>query len=107
MIEVSAPSRPADFAFFDGCRVRWADVDMQGEASARFDDLLRMGARIERFGRTSFRFRIAAFRDDDLLADVRTTYVCATPGETRATLAVPPKFIEIVDKFEKLKPERG
>jgi acyl-CoA thioester hydrolase len=153
MTEAPAPSRPADFTFFEPMRVRWAEVDMQGivfnpnylvyadnamteymravgfpypqallpfgadifaagssidfKASARFDDLIRVGARIERFGRTSFRFRIAAFRGDEPLADIRTTYVCATPGETRQTLAVPAKFIEIVEGFEKLKPERG
>jgi acyl-CoA thioester hydrolase len=76
-------------------------------ASARFDDPIRVGARIERFGRTSFRFRIAAFRGDELLADIRTTYVCATPGKDRQTLAVPPRFIEVVEGFEKLKPERA
>jgi acyl-CoA thioester hydrolase len=152
MTEVSRPSSPADFAFFEPVRVRWADVDMQGivfnpnylvyadnamteymrtvgfpypqallpfgadifavgssidfKASARFDDLLRIGARIERFGRTSFRFRISVFRDDELLADISNTYVCATPGETRTTLSVPEKFIAIVEGFERLKPER-
>ena len=76
------------------------------KASARFDDVLRVGARIERVGRTSFRFRIAVFRQDELLADVRTTYVCATPGEDRTSLPVPEKFIAMVEGFERLKPER-
>jgi acyl-CoA thioester hydrolase len=76
------------------------------KASARFDDELRVGARIERIGRTSFRFRLAVFRGDELLADIRTTYVCATPDETRKTLPVPEKFITIVESFERLKPER-
>ena len=76
------------------------------KASARFDDGLRVGARIERIGRTSFRFRIAVFRGEELLADVRTTYVCATPGETRATLSVPEEFVSTVEGFERLKPER-
>jgi acyl-CoA thioester hydrolase len=152
MSEQPASSRPADFAFFEPMRVRWADVDMQGivfnpnylvyadnamteymrgagfpypqallpfgadifavgsqidfKASARFDDELRVGARIERIGRTSFRFRLAVFRGDELLADIRTTYVCATPDETRKTLPVPEKFIAIVEGFERLKPER-
>jgi acyl-CoA thioester hydrolase len=148
-----APSRPADFTFFEPMRVRWADCDMQGivfnpnylvyadnamteymravgfpypealapfgadifaagsqidfKASARFDDMLRTGARVERFGRTSFRFRISVFRSGELLTDIRTTYVCATPGENRATMPVPAKFIEIVERFETLKPERA
>jgi acyl-CoA thioester hydrolase len=152
MTEVSRPSSPTDFAFFEPTRVRWADVDMQGivfnpnylvyadnamteymravgfpypqallpfgadifavgsqidfRASARFDDELKVGARVERIGRTSFRFRIAAFRDEELLADVRTTYVCATPGETRSTLAVPQRFVAVVEAFERVKPGR-
>jgi len=152
MTDASRPSRPADFAFFEPIRVRWADVDMQGivfnpnylvyadnamteymravgfpypqallrfgadifaagssidfKASARFDDMLRVGARVERIGRTSFRFRIAAFRGDDLITDIRTTYVCATPDETRQTVPVPARFIEIVEGFETLKPDR-
>jgi acyl-CoA thioester hydrolase len=152
MADQHAPSRPADFAFFELMRVRWADVDMQGivfnpnylvyadnamteymravgfpypqallpfgadifaagsqidfKASARFDDMLRVGARIERIGRTSFRFHIAVFRQDELLADVRTTYVCATPGESRTTMPVPEKFVAIVEGFERRKPER-
>lgn len=77
------------------------------KASAKFDDLLEVGARVERIGRTSFRFRIAAFRGEELLADVRTTYVCATPGETRQTLPVPETFILAVEAFERLGPERA
>ncbi|MBI1360214.1 MAG: YbgC/FadM family acyl-CoA thioesterase [Alphaproteobacteria bacterium] len=75
--------------------------------SARFDDLLDVGARIERIGRTSFRFRISVFRGDGMLADMHNTYVCATPGETRRPLAVPAAFIERVEAFETLKPERA
>lgn len=148
-----APASPADFAFFEPMRVRWADVDPQGivfnpnylvyadnamteymraagfaypealhpfgadifavsssidfRASARFDDLLRVGARVERIGRTSFRFRIGVFRDDLLLADIRMTYVCATSGEDRRTVPVPETFITTIEAFEKQKPERG
>jgi acyl-CoA thioester hydrolase len=153
MPDTAPPSRPADFAFFEPMRVRWADCDMQGivfnpnylvyadnamteymravgfpypeallpfgadifaagsqidfKGSARFDDMLRTGARVERIGRTSFRFRISVFRGDELLTDIRTTYVCATPGETRATMPVPAKFIDIIERFEAEKPERA
>ena len=133
------PSTPADFAFFEPLRVRWAEVDMQGvvfnpnylvyadvamseymraigfagadglaslgidmfaagaaldfRASARFDDELRLGARIERFGRTSFQPRVAVFRGNELLADVGLTYVCVAPDEPRRTVPVPDAFI--------------
>lgn len=145
--------RPADFAFFEPMRVRWADVDMQGivfnpnylvyadnamteymravgfpypqallpfgadifaagsqidfKASARFDDELKVGARVERIGRTSFRFRIGVFREGALLSDIRTTYVCATAGETRSVMPVPETFIAVVEAFETRKPERA
>ena len=82
-----------------------SQIDFKG--SARFDDMLRTGARVERIGRTSFRFRISVFRGDELLTDIRTTYVCATPAENRTTMPVPARFIEIVERFERLKPERG
>ena len=81
-----------------------SQIDFKG--SARFDDVLRAGARVERIGRTSFRFRISVFRGDELLTDIRTTYVCATPGEDRTPIPVPAKFIEIVERFETLRPER-
>jgi hypothetical protein len=42
-----------------------------------------------------------------LLTDIRTTYVCATPSANRMTMPVPARFIEIGERFETLKPERG
>ncbi|MDQ8027557.1 MAG: thioesterase family protein [Brevundimonas sp.] len=133
------PSTPADFAFFEPLRVRWAEVDMQGvvfnpnyfvyadvamseymraiglagpgglaslgidmfaagaaadfRASAMFDDELRLGARIEQFGRTSFKPRVAVFRGDELLADIGLTYVCVAPDGPRRTVPVPEAFI--------------
>jgi acyl-CoA thioester hydrolase len=139
MSAFDTPSVPADFAFFEPLRVRWADVDMQGvvfnpnylvyadvamteymraiglpgheglaslgidmfaagarvdfRASAHFDDVVRIGARIERFGRTSFQPRVAVFREDELLADVGLTYVCVAPDGARTTTPVPEAFI--------------
>jgi acyl-CoA thioester hydrolase len=116
------PSTPADFAFFEPLRVRWAEVDMQGVvfnpnylvyadvamseymraiglagaeglAALWFDDELRLGARIERFGRTSFQPRVGVFRGDELLADVGLTYVCVALDEPRRTVPVPEAFI--------------
>lgn len=71
-----------------------AKVDFR--ASARFDDMLRMGARIERFGRTSFQPRVGIFRGDELLADVGLTYVCVGAGEGRSTVPVPQAFVDAV-----------
>lgn len=77
------------------------------KASAHFDDELRLGVRVERIGRTSMRFRIAMFRGTQLLVDVKTTYVCATPGADRKTVPVPEPFITKVVALEKTPPERG
>ncbi|MDP1632292.1 MAG: thioesterase family protein [Caulobacter sp.] len=74
-------------------------------ASGRFDDELILGVRAARFGRTSFLFRIAAFRGDELICDVRSTYVCATEGE-QAPVPVPATFVEVVTAFERMKPQR-
>lgn len=72
-------------------------------ASARFDNELTLGVRAARFGRTSFLFRIAAFRGDELICDVRNTYVCATEGEQKP-VPVPAAFIDAVMAFERVKP---
>lgn len=74
-------------------------------ASARFDDLLTLAVRTQRFGRTSMLFRIAIFRGEELLCDVRNTYVCATPKEQKP-VPVPQAFIDAVLAYEETAPER-
>ena len=49
--------------------------------------------------------RIAVFRGEDLLCDVRNTYVCATPKEQKPA-PVPPAFVEAVEAWERIAPER-
>lgn len=103
--------REVGFAFPDGLMAYGSDLFAVGsevafKGSAHFDDVLRVGARVEKFGRTSFRFRISVFRGDELLTDIKTTYVCATPGAERKTLPVPEPFISKVDAFELVKPDR-
>lgn len=73
-----------------------AGAKLDFRASARFDEMLRLGVRIERFGRTSFQPRVGIFRDDDLLADVGLTYVCVAPDGSRQTTPVPEAFIAAV-----------
>lgn len=78
-----------------------ANVDFR--SSARFDDDLTLAVRTQRFGRTSFLFRIAMFRGEELLCDVRTTYVCASP-EQKIPAPVPAPFIDVVRAFERVAP---
>lgn len=66
---------------------------------AKFDDLLTLGVRVQRIGNTSMVFRIAIFRDEDLLSEVETTYVCATPDERRP-VSVPQPFRDAVARLE-------
>lgn len=80
-----------------------AGAKLDFRASARFDEMLRLGARIERFGRTSFQPRVAIFRDDELLADVGLTYVCVAPDGPRQPTPVPEAFIAAVRALD----ERG
>lgn len=74
-------------------------------ASARFDNLLRLGARVARVGNTSFSFQIGVFRKEELLVDLTLTYVNATIKERKPT-PVPKDFIERIKAFEKTPPER-
>ena len=74
-------------------------------ASARFDDLLTLAVRTQRFGRTSMLFRIAIFRGEVLLCDVRNTYVCATP-KAQKPVPVPQAFIDAVLAYEQTAPEQ-
>jgi acyl-CoA thioester hydrolase len=67
---------------------------------AKFDDLLTLGVRVQRFGNTSMVFRIAVFRGEDLLCEVETTYVCATPEE-RKPVPVPQVFRDAVARLER------
>ena len=80
-----------------------ANVDFR--SSARFDDELTLAVRTQRFGRTSMLFRIAVFRGEELLCDVRNTYVCATPKE-QTPVPVPQDFVDAVMAFEKVAPQR-
>ncbi len=45
-------------------------------APAVYDDELRIGVRTARIGRTSLRFEIGVFRDEQLLAEGSSTLVC-------------------------------
>ncbi len=82
-----------------------ANASLDYIASARFDDELRIGVRIDRFGRTSMRFVIGVFRGQESLVGVRLTYVNATREGVKPT-PVPESFVERVVTFERRPPER-
>ncbi|ASK88510.1 acyl-CoA thioesterase [Sphingorhabdus sp. SMR4y] len=84
--------------------VRHADVDYR--APARADDLLDIAVRITRFGRTSYSLLVHLLRGDELLNVVKLTYVWFDPA-TDKVAPVATKFIDAVDEFEIIKPERA
>lgn len=74
--------------------------------SARYDDVLDIGVRVGKIGRSSMRFDFGVFRDDDLLVDGALTYVCAG-GSPRVSVPVPDAFVDRILAFEKTPPARG
>jgi acyl-CoA thioester hydrolase len=79
---------------------------LEYQASARFDEELEIGVRVDRIGRTSIRFLIGVFRDRELLVSIRLTYVNATREGVTPT-PVPEAFVERVLAFEKREPSRA
>lgn len=80
-----------------------ANIDYR--APAHFDEVVTLAARIEYLGRTSLRFRMAVFREEELLVEGRVTYVIATK-DGRAPSLLPDAFVARVLAFERVEPER-
>jgi acyl-CoA thioester hydrolase len=72
-------------------------------APARFDDLLEVFVRIERIGRTSMTYDVAAYRLDDdadhLMVTAKQTVVMLDLA-TRRTLEIPAAFRDHIHAFE-------
>ena len=77
--------------------------DIEYHAPARFDDLLEVFVRVERIGRTSMTYDVAAYRIDDgadqLLVSAKQTVVMLDLG-SRQTLEVPEAFRDHIRAFE-------
>ena len=71
-------------------------------APARFDDLLEVFVRVERFGTTSVTYEFAAYRveDDALMVTAKQTLVLVDLEERRAQ-PIPARMKEIVAAFER------
>jgi len=81
-----------------------ASLDYRG--SARFDEEVQIGVRVDRIGRTSIRFLVCVFRDGEALVSVRLTYVNATI-DGRTPTPVPESFAEQILAFERRQPLRS
>src|ERR1700712_1709293 len=74
-----------------------SEVDFWG--SAVFDDELELAARVEYLGTTSYRVRVAIFRGDDVLTQVRMTYVNASVRDKKPT-PLADDFIARIEAYE-------
>ncbi|WP_423793524.1 acyl-CoA thioesterase [Hyphococcus luteus] len=81
-----------------------AEADYKG--SAKFDDMLEIGARCVKLGRTSMTVETAIFRNDELLTTGKLVYVHADP-KSQEKSPLPDDFVEKVLAFEKTAPTRG
>ena len=81
-----------------------AEADYKG--SARFDEMIHIGMRCARLGRTSMTLEAAIFRGDDVLTQGKLVYVHAEP-KTQTKTPLPEDFVARVLGFEKRAPERG
>ncbi|MDB4989918.1 MAG: 4-hydroxybenzoyl-CoA thioesterase [Myxococcaceae bacterium] len=80
-----------------------SEVDFVG--SALFDDELELAARVEYIGMTSFRMRVGIFRGEEVLTQIRTTYVNASLTEKKP-LPLPAGFIARLEAHERTPPLR-
>jgi acyl-CoA thioester hydrolase len=80
------------------------NAELDFHAPARLDEVITIGARVARFGRTSFTLHCALFRGDDRLCDIALTYahVGLDSGEPES---LPGSFIAEVRRFEAIMPD--
>ena len=110
-LAVTEHMRAIGFAYPDAFKPFGSDTfvvnaTMNFRASAVFDDELELGARIARFGRTSFVYAFGIFRGDELLVDGANTYVNGDI-DTHKPMPIPQAFIDKVESYEKIAPERS
>jgi acyl-CoA thioester hydrolase len=75
-------------------------IDFHG--SAKYDDLLDVGVRVQRLGKSSMLFVFEIFRNDDLLITGNITYVHAREGKSEP---LADSFKALMVAHEKVTPE--
>jgi acyl-CoA thioester hydrolase len=73
------------------------------KAPARYDDLLEVGVRVGRIGRTSLQFLLEIHRGDAQLISGELIYVNAD-ADTRTPVPVPAFLREAITRFERVQP---
>ena len=73
-------------------------------APARYDDVLEIGVRVARIGRTSMQFQLEVYHAEEHLISGEIIYVTADP-ESRRPLSVPQPLRAAILGFERLAPQ--
>jgi len=81
-----------------------AKATVEYHASARFDDMLEVGVRLAKLGRSSMRFVPEIYRGDEHLITGELIYVYKDPA-TQASAPVPDELRALMVAFEKTRPE--
>ena len=81
-----------------------AEATVEYHASARFDDMLDIGVRLARLGRSSMRFVPEIYRGEEHLITGELIYVYRDPV-AQASSPVPDELRELMIAFEKTRPE--
>jgi len=68
-------------------------------APARYDDLIDVGCRAARLGRSSIGFELAIWRGDQSVTKGEVVYVCADPAERRS-MPIPEPLRAAIAAFE-------
>lgn len=98
---LSVPYAEAMLSLGGDLFVRKAELEYL--ASARYDDVLDVGLRCGRIGRSSIAFIGGVFRQEKLLVSGALTYVFADADAT-ASRPVPPALRDLFDRFESGEP---
>ena len=69
-------------------------------APARYDDMIEVGCRAARLGRSSIGFALPIWRDGEPITTGEVVYACADPVARRAT-PIPPPLRSAIEAFEK------
>ena len=74
--------------------------------SATYDDLLDIGCRVARIGRSSLQFILGVWRGEEHITSGELIYVNADPN-TRKSVQWPEAFRKAILEFERVAPEAG
>lgn len=74
--------------------------------SAEYDDILALGVRATRLGRTSMRFLVDVFRGEELLVNGELIYVVGKTDDHSPT-PIPDDLRTAINAFETIRPEQS